>query len=167
MAEAFRAGVGRESTRAEVKRLLVRYLELLPDTVRRSQGFRLLRGVPHGLDRLATRGHLLGLGTGNLRQGARIKLERARLWARFSFGGFGDDGETREDLIRLAAERGARIQDRPLVAAEVVVVGDTPLDVDAARLNGFRAVAVASKPGSRRALERCGAERVIDGLEEL
>src|SRR5439155_718697 len=58
------------------------------------------------LDHLEKRGATIGLATGNLEAGARIKLQRGDLWHRFAFGGFGSDAAERAELVRVAIERG-------------------------------------------------------------
>src|SRR5215218_459765 len=73
-------------------------------------------------------GFAVGLGTGNVRPGAKVKLERVQLYEQFSFGGFGCDAEDRTELIRHGARQGAQRLGQPLEACRVVVIGDTPKD---------------------------------------
>ncbi|MBI5499095.1 MAG: HAD family hydrolase [Deltaproteobacteria bacterium] len=101
-------------------------------------------GVIATLDVLERRGVALGLGTGNFEGAARIKLERFGLWSRFSFGGFGDATPRRVDVIRNGAREALR---RCSAAAlEIVVIGDTPADIEAGRAIGARVLAVATGP---------------------
>jgi len=165
--EAFRVRFERDPTEAELQRVLARYVTLLPDAVAQSPGFRVLAGAAAGLDRLAAQGHALGLATGNVREGARIKLERAGFWSRFGFGGYGDDSADRATLVKRAAERGAAQLGQPLQPSRVVVVGDTPLDVAAARENGFQAIAVASGTVPREALAESAPDRLVQRLDEI
>ncbi|MGZ3426789.1 MAG: HAD family hydrolase, partial [Polyangia bacterium] len=62
--------------------------------------------VHETLDHLEARGATIGLATGNLEAGARIKLQRGDLWRRFAFGGFGSDAAQRAELVRVAIRRG-------------------------------------------------------------
>jgi phosphoglycolate phosphatase len=86
------------------------------------------------------------------------------LWRRFRFGAFGDQHIDRRALVPVAIER-ARA--RGVDVSHVVVIGDTPLDVDCAHAHGARAVAVATGEYSRDDLAATGAEIVTDTLESL
>jgi phosphoglycolate phosphatase len=87
---------------------------------------------------------LLGVLTGNIRLGAEIKLRHFNLWEIFEVGGFGDDHEERGCIAEIARQRGSRILGSQLRGEEVVVIGDTPLDVRCARAIGAKALAVAT-----------------------
>ena len=101
----------------------------------------------HQLQRLP-QSPLLGLLTGNIRLGAEIKLRHLRLWDVFQMGGFGDDDEDRGRIAAVARDRGSRVLGRELRGDEVLVVGDTPLDIGCARAIGAKVLAVATG-GSR------------------
>ena len=100
----------------------------------------------------------MGLGTGNVRQGARIKLERVRIHDRFSFGGFGCDHEDRVELIRHGARSGAAQLGVPFEECRVVVIGDTPKDVAAAKGIGASCIGVGTGSFTPEALLSCGAD---------
>jgi phosphoglycolate phosphatase-like HAD superfamily hydrolase len=136
---------GLPADEAAIDALCGAYLAALAEEVPRAQGFRVMPGAAALLDALAGRpGLAVGLGTGNLREGARIKLEHARLYHHFAFGGFGCDAEDRAELIRIGAERGARHLDRTLADCSVIVIGDTPKDVAAAQAIGARSLTVGT-----------------------
>lgn len=157
--------VGRPADDATIDAICATYLAALADEMPRSEGFRVCPGVAPLLDALAPRADVaVGLGTGNLREGARIKLERAGLAHHFPFGGFGCDHEDRPTIIRIAAERGAARLGVPLDACTVVVIGDTPRDVHAARAIGAECVAVATGGIPAYELADAGATRVFDDL---
>jgi phosphoglycolate phosphatase len=99
----------------------------------------------------------LGLGTGNLQEGARLKLEHVGLYQHFGFGGFGSDHELRVELIRVGAERGAAQLGLPVSACRVVVIGDTPKDVDAARGIGAESIGVGTASFTAQQLLEHGA----------
>jgi len=144
-----------------------RYLTSLDAELVDPPNFRVLDGVVAALDLALQHARVVvGLGTGNVRAGAKRKLDRASLWTRFEFGGFGDDHESRPDLIRIAAERGAALVHSPVKTCRVVVIGDTPLDVAAARANGFEVLAVASGPIARAELEQSKPDAVADTLAQ-
>jgi phosphoglycolate phosphatase len=129
-----------------------------PDT------YRVHVGVPEALAAASARGLLLGLGTGNLERGARLKLEHVGLYHHFDFGGFGSDHELRVELIRTGAERGAQRLGLPVSACRVVVIGDTPKDIDAARGIGAESIGVGTAAFSAEQLRQHGATHAFDDL---
>jgi phosphoglycolate phosphatase-like HAD superfamily hydrolase len=86
----------------------------------------------------------IGLLTGNIRRGAQIKLGHYNLWDKFPFGAFADDNEDRDQIAAIAKQRGGERAGRALRGDEVVVIGDTPLDIRCARAIGAKALAVAT-----------------------
>ncbi|HEY0840383.1 MAG TPA: haloacid dehalogenase-like hydrolase, partial [Vulgatibacter sp.] len=93
---------------AEVDSFLPIYLEVLEEEVATAPYYRLHRGMREAVDHALGRDDVaVGLGTGNVRDGARLKLQRVDIYDAFSFGGFGCDHEDRALLIRRGAERGA------------------------------------------------------------
>jgi len=125
---------------------------------------KVLAGIEAALDASAAAGAAVGLGTGNLRDGARLKLSRVGLHERFAFGGFGCDDEARPALLRVGAERGAQALGAPLGACRVVVIGDTPRDVAAAQAIGAECIAVATGSFSTEALRACSPSWVFRDL---
>ncbi len=88
---------------------------------------------------------LVGLVTGNTSKTAAIKLEMAGFdptW--FPIGAFGNESAEREDLTRLALQRARDLADSPIKGDDVVVIGDTPDDIQAARAIDAIAVAVCT-----------------------
>jgi phosphoglycolate phosphatase-like HAD superfamily hydrolase len=128
---------------------------------------RVLPGVVEAIDALDRRGDVVvGLLTGNFHGGAGVKLRHFGLWERFAFGAFGDEHVDRRDLVPVAVAA-ARAAGHDVSAADLVVIGDTPLDVDCAQAHGARAIAVATGPYTREALGRTGADLTVGTLEEL
>jgi phosphoglycolate phosphatase len=97
----------------------------------------------HGLQALS-HPPLIGLLTGNIRLGAEIKLRHVGLWDVFVTGGFADDNEERDKIAAVAKERGSRLLKEDLRGEQVVVIGDTPLDIRCARAIDAKALAVAT-----------------------
>ncbi|WNG58926.1 haloacid dehalogenase-like hydrolase [Archangium violaceum] len=121
--------------------------------------YRLHPGMREAVEAALSRpGFAVGLGTGNVRQGARIKLERVRIHDRFSFGGFGCDHEDRVELIRHGAQSGANLLGAPLQECRVVVIGDTPKDVAAAKGIGASCIGVGTGNFTPDSLLSCGAD---------
>jgi len=159
---------GREPrSEAEVTEVLARYAIELEQTLRDSPDYRVLPGVMALLGRLQDdRGWLPGLGTGNIEQGALLKLKRGGLEGYFHFGGFGSDSARRDLILARARQRGEHLLGREVAPREVVVVGDTVRDIDAARANGFPVLAVATGRTRRGVLEQAGADEVLDDLSD-
>ncbi len=134
----------RKATAEEVERLHEAYLEELPRFVRKALKAKTYV-LPPGIRRLLRALHgradvLLGLGTGNMERGARIKLEPSGFNGYFKFGGFGSDSLHRSVLLRKAVKRsGVKVSPK-----DVYVIGDTPLDVVAGRKAGYRTVGVGT-----------------------
>lgn len=157
--EAFVTRLGRPPTATEAEAVRAAYLNNLAHESR--TGVTALRGVEQALMVCAARG-VLGLATGNWRAGAEIKLGRVALWSRFVLGGFGCDSPDRGELVRIARRRGEARLGRPLRREEVVVIGDTPRDITAAREADAMAVAVMT--GSYGAADLAGADAVFEDL---
>ena len=153
----------KQVTDAEIDRVLRGYLDRLRETLPASDDYVVLPGVERMLDLLAPL-VVHALGTGNVEEGARLKLERGDLWRRFAFGGFGSDAESRPDMLRAAWKKANEHLKRQLTADEFVVVGDTPRDVVAAHEVGFACVAVASGGHSAHELAEHGADAVLRSL---
>ena len=157
--------LGREPTDRELARVLAAYLDRLAVEVEQSPGYRVMPGVEALLPRLVDAGALLGIVSGALEAGAHIKLARAGLNRFFSFGGYGSDSRDRGALTRLAIDRAGQICGHPLDPAAVLVVGDTPRDIEAAHAAGAVAVGVATGKYTVDDLRAAGADHVLPTLE--
>lgn len=161
-------GFGLEPTDDEILRFRDAYFEALAEEIGRKVDLPsgVLPGVLDLLTALETREDVVvALLTGNFAGGARIKLGHFGLWPRFRFGAFGDDHVDRRELmpvaLTLARAEGLTIDDH----RRVVVIGDTPLDVDCAHASGARALAVATGNYDEAALRATGASLVLRTLE--
>jgi phosphoglycolate phosphatase-like HAD superfamily hydrolase len=165
IARAGLAALGREADPAVVDRLIDAYISGLENEVATSDGYALMPNVREVVRELGTRPEFaVGLGTGNVRRGAAIKLARGDLEASFDFGGFGCDAEDRVELLRVGAERGALRLGRPREACRVVVVGDTPRDVAAALALGADCIGVGTGGFAPEELARLGATAAFADL---
>jgi phosphoglycolate phosphatase-like HAD superfamily hydrolase len=127
--------------------------------------FGVLPGVTAALDAMDQEPSIVvALLTGNFERGAAIKLGHFGLWQRFRFGAFGDEHLDRRDLVPVALARAA---EAGIVPTSVVVIGDTPLDVDCAQHHGAIAVAVATGQHDVASLTATGAHLVLPTLESL
>ncbi len=158
------AAWGIEGGLAERDRFVARFAVELRDGMRpkTNPAQQLCPGVPAVLDSLGQSG-ALAVVTGNWRVGARTKLAAFGLWDRFPFGAFSDDGPTRASLIHVAR---SRARARGLRADRVVMIGDTPNDVLAAREAGAVAVAVQTGWSEPDALRSCQPDLLLPDLEQ-
>jgi phosphoglycolate phosphatase len=126
-----------------------------------------LPGVVELLDHLhRTNGHLSALLTGNIEEGARLKLGAAGLHGRFDFGAYGSDHERRDRLPAVAVRRAERHCGIRFDGRDVVIIGDTPFDVSCGRELGVWAVAVATGRHTVADLEAAGADVVLEDLAD-
>ncbi|PYS55982.1 MAG: hypothetical protein DMG13_01965 [Acidobacteria bacterium] len=166
--EILLARVGSDSTlEIQLQSILESYLSFLREEVQSSPGYRVLPGIVEILQEMSARtGVVLGLATGNVELGARIKLDRGNLNSYFMFGGFGSDSENRTTLVKKAAEAAAQKCGCPIEPEEIFVIGDTPRDIEAGRAAGFRTVGVATGHYSVEQLFAAGAHVAIPDFQQ-
>src|SRR5918996_1292372 len=165
-AKTFEAVIGRKPSAHELAQLVQRRLEHLPDAVAESEGYKVLPGVPERLRQLSRDGHLLGIITGNGDGAAHIKLARGDLNRWFTFGAYASAGVDRPGIVRQAVRRGEAMFGDDVPNTQIFVIGDTPLDVDAAHAVGCTAIAVATGHYDAAALREAGADHVIETFEQ-
>ena len=135
----------------------------LPD-----QPVRVLPGAVELVRRLAEHDDVaLGLVTGNVIGGARLKLGAPGLADHFRIGGFGSDSEERNDLPPIAVQRARTEWGVDFHPERVVVIGDTPRDVECGRAHGFTTVGVATGSYDASALQASGATHVVADFSDV
>jgi phosphoglycolate phosphatase len=110
---------------------------------------------------------LIGLLTGNIRLGAEIKLRHFDLWKNFETGAFADDSEDRDEIAAVAKQRASRILGKNLRGEEVLVIGDTPLDIRCGRAIGAKVLAVATGGATLEELKRHQPDWAVNDLREI
>lgn len=155
-------------TPANFERFFERYVFWLDQMMRNCQG-NVCPGVREFLQGLQAllQPPLLGLLTGNIRLGAEIKLRHFNLWDCFQTGAFADDHEEREQIAAVARARGSRILRRDLRGDEVLVIGDTPLDIACAHAIGAKVMAVATGGYSLPELRKHSPDWAVPNLGEI
>lgn len=143
---------------------LDRYVELLQNELPLRPG-RILPGIRELLPRLQTR-HVLGLLTGNVERGAKLKLTHYGLWDFFEFGAFADDHHERNALGPFAQRRAREKHAIDFAPAEIDVIGDTPHDIACGKAIGARTIAVATGSFSRAQLLEHAPDRIVDDFSE-
>jgi phosphoglycolate phosphatase-like HAD superfamily hydrolase len=164
--KTFEAVIGRKPTPLELAQLVQRRLEHMPEAIAESKGYKVLPGVPERLRQLSRDGHLLGLVTGNGDGAAFVKLSRGDLMRWFSFGAYATAGIDRPGIVRQAVQRGEAFLGQDVPNRQIYVIGDTPLDIEAAHAADCTAIAVATGKYDAGALKDAGADGVVETLEE-
>ena len=161
------AGLGNAAVDAGLTELWDRYVGELEARIG-DNPMRLLPGVARLIEALDAEPDVaLGLVTGNIIQGARVKLGSVGLAERLTVGGYGSDHEIREHLPAIALERAFEAWGIRFSAESAVIVGDTHRDVECGKHEGMRTVAVATGRIPRERLERTGADAVFDDLSDI
>ena len=124
-------------------------------------------GVGNWLKDLRTRPHqpVIGLLTGNIRLGAEIKLRRFNLWEEFVIGAFAEDSMERNEIAAIAKQRGELLLGQKLRGDEVLIIGDTPLDIACARAIGAKVLAVGTGMYRPKDLRPLQPDWAVDNLE--
>lgn len=150
----------------EIDEMLAFYIGVLAEEVARAK-IRIHDGMLRAMDAADARKDVaFGLGTGNLRKGAEIKLGSVGIYERFSFGGFGDDSIDRPTLLAAGARRGAEKLGLALEDCRIVVIGDTPKDISAAKAIGAESIAVATGMHDIAELKQCDPTAVFANLAD-
>lgn len=164
--EIFRDRLKRECSDGEMKAVQEKYLELLPAECDDSARYRVMEGIPELLEALRKREALIGLGTGNLEKGARIKLNRAQLNAYLPFGGYGSDSENRAELLQVACRKAEQFCGCALEPENIFVIGDTEKDILAARGANLRMISVATGHMGPEKLKEFSPDFVFEDFKE-
>jgi phosphoglycolate phosphatase-like HAD superfamily hydrolase len=160
----FLALAGADCSFENRQRLVEAYLRHLPGCLRECPAH-VLPGVLPLIAQLSRRPDVaIGLLTGNVREGAMVKLGHFGLWDYFPFGGFGGGHVCRDEVARSALADARRHLDEK--HGPVWVIGDTPLDVRCARAIGASAVGVLTGWHGREEMEACGPDHLFDDLSD-
>lgn len=124
-------------------------------------------GIREALESLhSNNGCILGLLTGNIKEGAMVKLRTFGLDWYFATGAFGDDSEDRNKLLPLAVEKLCAVNSLRVDFRDCIVIGDTPRDIECSKPYGALAVAVATGPYPFGVLKDAGADMVFEDLSD-
>jgi phosphoglycolate phosphatase len=164
-----RAGLDVQDVQDRMPHALSRYVELLGvELGDADHADKVYPGVRALLDALDARDDVLvGLLTGNVREGAVAKLTAVGIPPhRFKVGAFGSDHADRPALPAIARARAEALLGTSIEGCDVVVIGDTPADMGCGRGIGARAIGVATGRYSTDALRACNASAVFTDLSD-
>ncbi len=162
------AGVPEAEVRARLSACLAAYVEALEEAVGDGRRVEVMPGVADLVRALGERAEaVVGLLTGNIEAGARVKLATTGLLPYFRVGAYGSDDPDRTRLPAIAAARVERLTGRPVGFEQMVIIGDTPLDVDCARACGATAVAVATGQHPLAELRACAPDLIFPDFSDV
>lgn len=160
------AGLSEGEVRARLDLFWRRYAEILRAVIPEHR-ISVLPGVVEVVNALKRReGVLLGLLTGNVEEAAWLKLRTVGLDPYFSFGAFGGVTSVRDDLSLVAVEAAQRLTGRRFQGQDVVIIGDTPLDIACGRSIGAWSIAVGTGTYSVEELLRHGPDYCFIDLRQ-
>jgi len=142
------------------------YLTLFEDTYLESKEAFVYEDALKLIQNIKEKCFPLGLLTGNVKRGAQIKLNRFDLMKHFSFGAFGEEGKTRSDLPIVARNRAREVLNQTYEYDEIVLVGDTPEDAIAARINGCKSIIVCRRQEWYDEIVKAGADLIVERLDD-
>jgi phosphoglycolate phosphatase-like HAD superfamily hydrolase len=153
-----------DPSKENVSAFLDEYLIYLAELLPKLHGH-VLPGMLEILTRMKAKpDRVLGLLTGNLERGAKLKLTRYGLWDFFEFGAFADDHHDRNELGAFARARAAEKHGHAFEAALIDVIGDTGHDIACGKAFGARTIAVATGSWSREKLSTYQPDFLFDDL---
>lgn len=142
------------------------YIRHLRENIDPGKGY-VKPGIKNALQSLSSnRGCILGLLTGNIEEGAMVKLKAFGLDTFFETGAYGDDSEDRNKLLPIALDKLYRRNSIEIDFRDCVVIGDTPQDIECSKPYGALAVAVATGPYGYSVLRDAGADVVFEDLSD-
>jgi len=143
------------------------YKEILRVEIKKNPNIKMLKGVQNLLERLKNEPDLYQvISTGNAQVGAWVKLEETRLATYFQHGVYGDQASDRTALVRQAVQKGQSLFETTFENNEIFVIGDTPLDIEAAHANGVRSIGVATGRYSVEALKKYQPEYLFEDFSD-
>jgi phosphoglycolate phosphatase-like HAD superfamily hydrolase len=127
-----------------------------------------LPGAVDAVAALAAAGIRQSVLTGNVKPLAALKLRLAGLGEHLDLdvGAYGDAHEVRAELVAVARRAARSAYGIDFSGSATVLVGDTPLDVEAALAAGARVVAVATGSYPAADLAAAGAHVVLPDLTD-
>lgn len=168
---AFYYAFNRKPNKKEFNEITKLYIKYLPYEVERSikeKKYQKVKGIDKFLNILSKiKDIFIGLGTGNIKEGAYIKLAPSKLSHYFLFGGFGTNHEKREDMLIEAVENAKKIFKVNIDPNQVYVIGDTEKDIKAAKICGFHSACILDGFGDYKKIIKSAPEFIEKDFSNL
>lgn len=144
------------------------YTRYLVELIDDGHPIQAMPGIPELVRALSDReDSLVGLLTGNIESGGRAKLRPTGLLPYFRVGAYGSDDADRRRLPGIAQERARALIGHEIPYEQILIIGDTPLDVDCARACGAQAVAVATGQHTYAELASCSPDLLFTDFSDV
>jgi len=161
-----RAGCREKEIPLLLDSVIKRYIELMKENYNAEGDAYLYSGVHELIDKLQSLPNVhLGLLTGNIEEGARIKLEPFNLNDAFPTGAFGNDGFLRTDLPHIAVQRAEKYYAVKFSPRKVVVIGDTAEDIKCGKVIQARTIAVYRYLRNEEELKSMNPDYIFHGFD--
>ncbi len=147
--------------------LLKEYYKTLNEIMKNNINKKIYSNVKEILNLLQQTGHKLGLVTGNLKKSAYIKISFFDIGQFFPIGGFGNDSEYRDIIVRKAVLRAKKFYSYKFSNEEIFVVGDTPADIESAAANNVISVAITTGYHTYTELVKYNPDYIFDNMKQL
>ena len=162
------SGVGDEVIRDRLAAYHEAYSRNLEALIANGHPVDVMPGIAELIRRLSARQDaLVGLLTGNVESGARAKLRPTGLLPYFRVGAFGSDDADRRRLPAIARQRACALTGYDFAFQQIVIIGDTPLDVDCARACGALCAAVATGQHTYDELASCSPDMLFTDFSDV
>ena len=148
------------------ERALTHYSSALQAELPKAPDKKIYSGVRELLVELGKHPVLLGLLTGNIKPGAKAKLEALELWKYFLFGAFANDSSLRKELADIAVQRAFELSGQKFTGKQIVIIGDTEHDIKCGRHLGVRTIGVGTGRSSGAKLLEQGADKAFEDFSD-
>ena len=155
----------------KVKKVLPKAFEVMRDYITKHKHeavYQILPGVKDLFVKLRENHTLIGLLTGNVPEAPEMKLGPSRLWKYVDFGAYGPEAASlkRVELVGIAQKKASQLLGRTVMLDELVIIGDTPKDIQCAKDGGIVSIGVATGMYGINDLEKAGADLVVASLKD-
>ncbi|MCG2726500.1 MAG: HAD hydrolase-like protein [Elusimicrobia bacterium] len=168
---AFIKACSRKPSKKDIDNITAEYLKLLPSEVAKSvkEGiYKKIKGINRFLLFLSKQKDVfIGLGTGNIKDGALLKLKPSGLLKFFTFGGYGCDSHIRSRVLIKAVKRAEKIIGRKFESKDIYIIGDTHKDIIAAKEAGYHSGIVFDGFGDKNLIMKNAPELMADDFSNL
>ena len=150
------------------KRFAIEYGYVLEEVMKKTDGIKVFDGVEMLLKEFyMKKNYYLSLATGNCKTGAYGKLKYCKINQYFDTGAFGDEAYNRNELLNLAIDNAKMLYGIDFAKENIFYFGDTPNDIEAARTNGIKSIAISTGMFAYDVLKKHKPDFLLNGLKDI